>query len=179
MDKNYDESKMRKKKRLITFGCVAAAVILCAVAILNLTSASGEFNVVTNISAKAESDDEIELKISYVYPTGRYSVREVTEEEGEYIGDGMIDYDGSLGKYRIMVSFGDVELSTALMMKFAINDVVEIKTSAAELKATVAHPSDHGFVLYIYSDTPLSVESVKGGELDMVGGTIIVPITIG
>ena len=138
-----------------------------------------DIGVVTSVSTRMINNDTVELKIKYQYPCGGYSVRVVPEDEGEYIGDGMIDYDGSLGKYRMMVNFGDIGLSTALALKFAAIETVNIKNQPVKIRAKIAHPSaDHGFVLYLGFDQPISIESLDAGELDPLGGTIKIPIKI-
>ena len=172
---NY-ESKTNKKKLLIIFCCIALVFAIIASAVLFLYDISDRYplGIVTNISLKAKNSDEIELKIKYVLPSGGYSVREVSEDEGEYIGDGMIDYDGAIGKYRIMIDFGDVDLAKSFAAKMDENGVISL---TKDIRASVAKPSDHGFVLYIGSNTPMNVETVEKGELDLIGGTIRIPIT--
>ena len=137
-----------------------------------------DIGVVTSISTSITKDDTVELKIKYQFPTGGYSVRVVPEDEGEYIGDGMKDYDGSLGRYRMIVEFGDIEPSSAIAMRFAPSDTVVIKNLPIKIRAKIAHPSDHGFVLYLGFDEPISLEAVENGELNSLGGTISIPVKI-
>ena len=115
------------------------------------------------------------LKIKYLLPSGGYSIRNVPEDEGEYIGDGMIDYNGAIGKYRIMVDFGDVELAESISRKKDENGVFVL---ADGVFAKTACPSDHGFVLYIGSDKPINVEPVEHGVLNALGGTIKILIAV-
>ena len=44
------------------------------------------------------------------------------------------------------------------------------------LRMQIACPSDHGFVLYVGFDRPVSIEPVKFGELNADGGTLRIPI---
>lgn len=83
--------------------------------------------VTTHISVRKAGSDRMEFCIRYLLPTGGYSVREVPTDEGEYVGDGMVAYDGTLGKYRILISFGDVEPSTALNIRFAADGTTTLK----------------------------------------------------
>ena len=165
-------------------------MILCSIALVIVLSVSvvfqhyhiftGDIGIVTDISTKKINKDTVELRIRYQFPSGGYSVREVPEDEGEYIGDGMVDYDGSLGKYRILVKFGDLGLSTALTKKFVAGETVTLKNDPIKLRAKVAYPSaDHGFVLYIGSDQPIRVEPVENGTLKAFGGTIKLSIPVG
>ena len=165
------------KKKIIIICCIVLSLaVLLNVVVLCYDVFNHRSGVVTKISAKTAGLDKIELRINYVFPIGGYSVREVPVNEGEYASDGMIDYDGSLGKYRIMVEFGDMELSTALLMRLQINNILKI--SPLKLQMKIACPSDHGFVLYIGSDSPIHVDPVKGGEFDPLADTIVIPITL-
>ena len=180
MDRIFHKLKSRKIKWLIILCSIALIIALLVSVVFNHYNIfTGDISIVTGISTKMINKDTVELRIKYQYPCGGYSVRVVPEDEGEYIGDGMIDYDGSLGKYRMMVNFGDVELSTALALKFAASETVRIKNTPVKINAKVASPSDHGFVLYIGSDNPISVEPVEHGTLNALGGTIKISIAVG
>ena len=179
MDQNSYRSKSKKKQRLIILCSIIVVIALLVSAIFSRYNIfTGDVGVVTGISTKMINKDAVELSIRYQYPCGGYSVRIVPEDEGEYISDGIIDYDGSLGKYRMMVEFGDVELSTTLVLKFVAGETVRIKNQPVKIRAKVAYPSDHGFVLYLGFDQPISLESLDAGELYSLGGTIKIPIII-
>ena len=63
-------------------------------------------------------------------------------------------------------------------MRFAPSDTVVIKNLPIKIRAKIAHPSDHGFVLYLGFDEPISLEAVENGELNSLGGTISIPVKI-
>lgn len=178
--KETKRSPKTGSKRLIAVGCIVLAVILIAASAVFVSDLL-QYNtgVVTSIKATSKNNGEIGLKITYFLPSGGYSVRKVFENEGEYVGDGIADYDGSLGKYRIMIQFGDAEPHDALAKKLSANGVFELTDEPVLLKAKIAHPSDHGFVLYLGSDTPIHVEAVEDGNLNGLGGIIIIPIIVG
>lgn len=162
------------------------AVLLAAILILNISLFYRDIirydvsyynlGVVTKISARSKGSDEILLKLNYLLPSGGYSVCNVDENDGEYIGDGKIEYGGSLGKYRIMVEFGDVGMSGETLTEFLAHD--SLKDLPIEIKAKQACPSDHGFVLYIGSDSPISVEP-SSGNLNPLKGAIRISIKLG
>ena len=164
----------KKKALLIGIGLI---LIVATVVSASAISCVVKYNlgVVTRISLSQKSEDEMLLRIKYLFPSGAYSIRAVPEDEGEYIGDGMIDYDGSLGKYRMMVRFGDVELAESFAKKMDENGILML---ADGVRAKIACPSDHGFVLYIGSDKPISVEPVENGTLNALGGTVEVSISV-
>ena len=122
------------------------AVLLAAILILNISLFYRDIirydisyynlGVVTKISARSKGSDEILLKLNYLLPSGGYSVCNVDENDGEYIGDGEIEYDGSMGKYRIMVKFGDVGMSYKTLTEFLAHD--SLKELPIEIKAKQA-----------------------------------------
>ncbi len=124
------------------------------------------------------SPDEIKLELDYTFGTGGYTVRNVGEDEGEYIGDGMIPYDGSLGKYRVMITFGDIDMTESLMKTFPVGEVVELENAPIRLLGKRACPSDHGFALYIGYDSPITADTAHG-TLESVGGTIEISVHVG
>jgi hypothetical protein len=178
MNQPCEARKSIKKKKICILISIVLVVAIAVAAVWFVSYITKyEPGTVTHISIKQRSTDVMELRIRYSFPTGGYSARVVPEDEGEYIGDGMIDYDGSLGKYRVMVNFGDTEPSLRLSSRLRVNNV--IKHSPVKLKASIAHPEDHGFVLYIGSDKPISVEPVEHGTMNALGGTIKISIAVG
>lgn len=165
----------KKKALLIGVGLVLMVAIIASISIVPYALKYNQ-GVVTRISLNQKNEDTMVLRITYLLPSGAYSIRTVPEDEGEYVGDGMIDYDGSLGKYRIMVNFGDVELAESFVKKMDENGVFLL---ADGVHAKTACPSDHGFVLYIGSDKPISVEPVEHGTMNALGGTIKIAISVG
>ncbi len=171
------QTKTRKKRRvLIVSLAVLAAVALIAIVFFTFVSKYST-GAVTKISATVKSEDNIELQLHYLLSSGSYSVREVPVDEGEYIGDGMTDYDGSLGKYRIIVEFGDAELSRSVKEKMDANGYLDLGTSTVQVRAKATWPSDHGFVLYIGFDHPIHVEEAQG-DLKKMGGSLRIPVKI-
>ena len=164
----------KKKALLIGIGLILIVAIVISTSVIFCVS-KYNLGVVTRISLSQKSEDEMLLRIKYLFPSGAYSIRAVPEDEGEYIGDGMIDYDGSLGKYRIMIEFGDVELAESFAKKMDENGIFLL---ADGIRAKTARPSDSGFVLYIGSDKPINVEHVENGTLNAPGGTIKVSISV-
>ena len=169
---------MKKKWLVILLAVVLIFASIVSVIFNRYNIFVDEGSIVTDISVKTKNTDSAELIIKYRLGCGGYSVRVVPEDEGEYIGDGIIDYDGSLGQYRMMVDFGDIEPSTAIALKFAVEKTIILKNHPIEIRAKIAHPSDHGFVLYLGFDKPISIDEEQGGRLNPIGGAIQIPITI-
>jgi len=120
------------------------------------------------------------LELPYTYAHGGFSVRPLPLDAPEYIGDGEVPYDGALGKYRIMITFGDSDMTASFSKKFA-NDIYVLKNTSTEFgvfKARVRGPSDHGFVIYVGSDTPFTIlEKDYGMGEEKFFGNLRIPIT--
>lgn len=162
------------------FWIIVAAIVLCVVsAVCFLTNPIREgASGVKRVTATGESADAVVLKIRYSAPTGGYSVRVVPEDEGEYCGDGMSAYDGSLGKYRIMVRFGDTDPSASFAERYPAGEMAELTNDPVQIRVKRVHPQDHGFVLYFGFDNPVSVTPVEQGELSPLFGTVKIRVTL-
>ena len=151
---------------------IAVALLAClAACICFLTSPA------VGIFAQKVDSDTVMVKIPYSDPSGSYSVRMVAEDEGIYTPDGEGQYDGSLGKYRILVKFGDSEPTDAFYAKYNMN-VVEIENAPISMRVKMVCPSDHGFYLYIGLDEPVTVDAVYDKNLSIIGGYLSIPIKI-
>lgn len=168
--------KTDKKKRIVTC-CIVLAVVLLVIFVIDLL----QYNtgVVSGIAVVEMNDNALELQMAYLLPVGGYSAREVSQNEGEHTGNGMTDYDGSLGQYRIMIEFGDVEPHAIFVRSMFRDGIYELKRADVSLKMKISQPSDHGFVLYIGSDTPIHLDDINDNKLSGISGTIKIPVTIG
>ena len=168
--------KSQTIRKWIILGCIALAMVVLAAFAVDIFSYNT--GVVAGISAVETGEGEWELNLTYFLSMGGYSVRTVSAGEGEYIGDGMVEYKGDLGAYRIMISFGDMEPHRAFSAKKDETGIFRIQNGSGVWKAKIAHPSDHGFVLYIGSDEPIFAESESESELHAVCGVIRIPICL-
>jgi len=82
-------------------------------------------------------------------------------------------------RFFIMVEFGDVEPHDNIAKKLSSDGCLELMNSPIKMRAKIAHPSDHGFVLYIGADTPSHIENFEKGKWNALGGTIRIPMTTG
>ena len=157
---------------------VAALVISLVVAVCFMTDpfeyGIGKRNCgIVGFDISQNADGGATLTFKYLDITG-YSVRIVSEDEGMYIGDGMIPYDGSLGKYRVMISIYDASPNSEGFAK-------ELKTLGAinsHLNVRTAYPDDSTIVIYICSDHPLIAEEKEGFKPNALGGSFKVKISI-
>ena len=71
-----------------------------------------------------------------------------------------------------------MEPSTAMGMKFAPSETIVLRRTPILIRAKLAHPSDHGFALYLEFDEPIGLETVECGEMDPFIESIKIPIKI-
>ena len=162
------------------FWIIIAAVTLCIVtAVCFLTNPIDKDNIgIKDISAKSVDSDTVELKIKYSYPTGGYKVYCVGDSTLGYSGDGIIPYVGALGKYRILIEFGDTEPSKEIAEQFPAGKAVELEGAPVKMRVMRVHPQDHGFFLYVGFDHPVEVDTVENGEFKSLWGSVKIKIKI-
>jgi len=132
---------------------------------------------IKSLSLRSINSESFEISLDYSYPTGGYSVAAVSAIEGEYCGDGLVEYDGSLGTYRLLVRFGDTEPSKDFCERFPAGKAVEIKSSDITLKAKRVHPEDHGFYLYLGFDTPITTEETGFVKFNSQHGSVKINVS--
>lgn len=178
MWKTADTQKKDAKRRSVILYIVLALVLLAVAAAFVIDTLQYDSGVVRGIKVKAE-EDGLWVKMVFILPSGGFSARDVSGDEGEYIGDGLKDYDGSLGQYRIMITFGDMVPHDSLKKDLSEDGVFELNDTPIPLKAKFAYPSDHGFVLYIGSDVPIHTDATECDELRGLWGTVAIPVSVG
>ena len=157
------------------FWIIIVALVLCVViAICFLTNPVSAG--VKDISVKNVKDDSLELVMKYYFPSGNYGVRAVPDEEGENLGNGMREYDGSLGEHRILISFGDTEPTKAFREEFPTGEAIEINSSPRVCVKRV-HLNDNGFDLYVGFDNPVSIEEIDSEKLNTFFGKVKIPVS--
>lgn len=157
------------------FWIIIVALVLCVViAICFLTNPVSAG--VKDISVKNIKDDSLELVMKYYFPSGNYGVRAIPDDEGENLGNGMREYDGSLGEHRILISFGDTEPTKAFREEFPTGEAIEINSSPRVCVKRV-HLNDNGFDLYVGFDNPVSIEEIDSEKLNTFFGKVKIPVS--
>lgn len=165
--------RARAPRRWLPIVCLALGLLVLALTAAYLLGGVG----VRRLSVRSHGDT-VELRLHYFAPTGGYSVFALDEDAGEYVSDGERPYDGSLGRYRIVIRLGDTERAPAFMTAFPFGEAVELRGTPVPMKARIACPDDHGFWLYIGCDSPMAVSEVEYEPLDSIGGVLSVPIVL-
>ena len=173
------KSALSYRKPVLWVTAVALAVCLVA-AVCFFTEPVSIYNTgVQRVSVKRINDELIELQIKHYLCYSGYSVKLQSPQDPMYVPDGAVQYDGSLGKNRILVTFGDDDPAVSLVRQFSFGQVVELKNAPIRILGKLTNPgSDHGFALYFGMDEDIQIEEVSGAELDEQGGTIRIPIRI-
>lgn len=178
-----DNVKNRIKKVLNykkpAFWLIVVALIACvAVCVFFLTDPMKQPGI-QGISIAREEEKSITLNIAYSELNG-YSVVQLNEDAGEYTSEGEIPYSGDLGKYRIMITFPDTQPTDAFADQFPEGQVCYVGRAAtvfgASLKVKRVQMEKRGFILYIGSYIPVSVEDQSDTEGDPGQGNIAVEI---
>lgn len=159
---------------------IVAIVISIVAAVCFLTDPIDRQNAgIRDISVRGNGKQSVDVLLDYSNLWGGYSVEMVPFDAQEYGADGMIPYDGALGKYRVMITFGDTNPAESLTEKFRNGQIYELEVPehfGGSLKARIAHPQGHGFVLYIGSDVPFTVEAESKRGLDKLFGQVKIEI---
>lgn len=173
------KSALSYRKPVLWVTAVALAVCLVA-AVCFFTEPVSIYNTgVQRVSVKRINDELVELQIKHSLCYGGYSIKLQSPQDPMYVPDGAVQYDGSLGKNRILVTFGDDDPAVSLVRQFSFGEVVELKNAPIRILGKLTNPgSDHGFALYFGMDEDIQIEEVIGAELDEQGGTIRIPIRI-
>ena len=122
-----------------------------------------------------DGQDEMKVTISYKGEVRAYSVQQMKEEEMEYSdsGDELIMPDSSFGKHRVKIMFYDANPSDAFLQKYSVGKVHQIDSSAnVLLNIRCTYTSDHGFVIYIGSESLLDVKEQGVTELTRPMGNV-------
>ena len=160
---------------------IAAIIVCCVVAVCFLTDPMGKENMgVQSIRVTGSGNQSVDILLGYRYLYGGYSVEMIPFDAPEYAADGTVPYDGALGKYRVMITFGDTAPAAPLSEKFRNGQIYELENVpeafGGSLKARIARPQGHGFVLYIGSDVPFAVEKESKRGLDRLFGRVKIEI---
>jgi len=151
--------------------------ILAAVCFLTNPATGGGIGIQSIYASIPTDGGAAAINLDYfLMEKSGFRCRHVPETEGEYIGDGMIPYDGALGKYRIIIEFGDMEPSESFRKQYQGGQVYTLENVPKKFKGTlkfkIAHPQDHGFVIYIGSDVPFAFKEPPLYNYKYIGGTL-------
>lgn len=162
------------------FWIILTAIVIClAVVICFLTDPIDMENIgIKSIAIEKADTNTFDLKLKYSFPSGSYSIENVQKDEGEYCGDGLVEYDGALGNYRILIKFGDTELSKELREKYPAGEVVELENAPIKTRIKCVYSQDHGVYIYVGFDELVDVNEIDNKKLNLFGGTVNIPIRI-
>ena len=156
-------------------------LLLFLVSVCFLTNPTGDGGIgIQNIRIVSHPTAAAALELDYLLmEKSGYTVRAVPQSEGEYTGDGMAEYDGALGPYRILISFGDTEPSEGFRQKYPAGEVIALENLpehflGSYLKFKVVSPQDHGFAIYVGSDRPFAFKESVLYNLRYLGGTLTI-----
>ena len=104
-----------------------------------------------------------------------YSIRQMNEDEKEYLSDALVAHDEAFGKYRMEITFHDAEASKTFSQKYSPDTVYELKDVPSALNGKVkircTYVGGSSFTVYIGSDEVLNVQENKNIKLNHIVGT--------
>lgn len=170
---------LARGKRAGKWIAVPATLLVAVIAVLLATDPINAEHVgARNVTVHQTTDTELVVSIPYSYAYGGYTVQLVTPEDGEYGADALLPYEGDLGPYRVMISFGDLDMYAELARRFPHGEVVELTQNPVRVLAKRVNPSDRGFVLYLGFEEPVTLGSASSGKLNQFWGTVRIPILL-
>ena len=161
---------MKKVFRII-ITTVIVLVVVIAVYLCTSDYLYKHYRGIQNISVSERASGKITVKVTYSDARG-YSCRVMEENEKHYKGDYLVDYDNSLGKYRVELKFYDVLASKKFLKKYPAWEVHDITAGKTPLKMKGVYTPGHGFIIYLGSDTPLQIEQKDFTDIYLPTGII-------
>ncbi len=161
-----------KKRILIAFIVVFVLVsgILVSAKMFSDSPEWGLFDIRMSGNRNALS-----LEIDYADCYG-YRVESVEEDEVVYHGERPVALDPALGKYVIKIFVGDAPVDKSFSDEHAPWEVYDLYEDAG-IRA-MWYPLDHGVVIYVGADQPLTTEFHEIISLRNTKGTLFIPIEI-
>jgi len=130
---------------------------------------------IQEVKVVEDSSKELLLIIDYIDVRG-YSVRMIDGDEMVYFGERLVEYDGSLGKHRIKITFYESHASERFAEQYPLWNAHELKSVPADLggilKIKGTYSPEHAFVLYIGSDELISISEQDFTRLNRPIGRI-------
>lgn len=102
-------------------------------------------------------------------------IRKMGPEEGELGPDGMGEYDGALGQYRMMIPFKTTPASYAFRQKYKAGQVYTLdalERYSQPLKFKVVYPPDYSVVIYVGSEKEFVFKDPALYHVRYLGGTM-------
>ena len=126
----------------------------------------------------AVESSKYSIVINYI-DIGGYSIRKMDRDEKEevYIGERLVEDDGSLGEYRIEVMFYGAKASNELFNEYPYGIVRKLKDISDDLKSnlnirTTSFPGFSGFAIHIGSSEPINIEEQEYTKINRIIGNI-------
>lgn len=128
---------------------------------------------IQSIAIAKDNQGQKALQIEYIDVRG-YRIKPLTADDMEYQGDHLIPYDGSLGQYRLEVTFFDTYASDELVTNYPLWEVHAFSGETIKFKCCTT--PDHGFVIYIGSDRPFTISEEISLDLIYPMDRILIPL---
>lgn len=135
---------------------------------------------IQDISITLKNELEAVVEISYLGEV-RYGTKMIVAGKNWNNGEDLVPYDNELGRYLLEISFYDSALSSKFAEKYlhaSVHDLgVSIPGSNSNFLLKGVYTAEHGYVIYIGSSVPFSVEPQMPITLNWPISSIVVELT--
>jgi len=176
------QSVLNYRKNGYLFGVAALLCGICIAVFFMTDPKSGNGFGVTDFRFVQDANDghpQLELDYRFLLEGEAYFhsmwIREVEPEEGELGPDGMGEYGGALGKYRMMIPFKTTPASYAFRQKYKAGQVYTLdalERYPEPLKFKVVYPPDYSVVIYVGSEKEFGFKDPALYHVRYLGGTM-------
>ena len=143
---------MTKKRKFLTSAIITALVICLVLISAFVLALHPYFYGLNKICVKF---DKVYVRCTEFY---RYSVESVETDATAFKGEKECPINDDLGNYIIKVRFGDAEVAECFYNKYSPWTTYEIENS--DLSFMYSYHADHGFEIFIGSDTPIEKSDI-------------------
>lgn len=135
---------------------------------------------IQDIAVSLKSEFEAIVEISY-FGEVRYGTKMIMAGENWNNGEELIPYNNELGQYLLEISFYDSALSNKFAEKYPNAIVHNLGTSfpssTSDFLLKGVHTAEHGYVIYIGSTVPFSIDAQSPITLNRPISSIVVELT--
>lgn len=135
---------------------------------------------IQDIAVTPQNASKTIIEISY-FGEIRYSTTMVAKGESWNNGEELVPYNNELGQYLVGISFYDSVLSSKFMNKHPnaiIHDLGALFENAdSNFLLKGVHTADHGYIIYIGSDFPFSVDTQTPITLNRPISSIVIEMS--
>lgn len=178
------KSVMHYKKP--TFWIILLAVAACIVSgICFLTDPTPDYGIgIRSIETGVDDEGTPAIILDYLFLVDGEKhfygdwITTLSPEDGEYTENGLVEYSGDLGQYRIAIKFKRTKAGAGFQKTHTPGQVYTLEKPTenfwTDLKYKVVYPPDYSMVIYIGSDKPIGHKNPALYNVRYLGGKMYI-----